>query len=278
MNGKPIILIAAAFVAGLAPGLLLYWNAARPGPTQVSPSTSAAVPAAAPTTPLPSTAVIAPPPAAAIKPPSASEKPRAATAAKHENVAILEQQLRDRNERLSTAEASLSETRSRLSDLEGRMATLTEQSTQALTNEKSLRQELENATRLIASLQTEGKARDAKSTDLDVAQQRLLKQSNEAAQKSAARTLELATELEDIARRRENYLNQILTRYREATEQFRALSLRLDNPRDGGSPLSTDLSRIQQAIQHAEEDMRQLRALNQGSTRVLKELAATRKK
>lgn len=270
---KPLPLAAAAFAAGLVPGFVLHWISTQRSPQQ-PPSTVSAPVSAAPAVAAPASAA---PPAA----PVAVEKKRSekqAVAATPQNIAMLEQQLQDRAERLAMAETHLNETKTRLSELESKIATLSEQSSQAQAAEKSTRQELEAASRQIASLQSDLKARDARPTDPDPAQLRSLKQTAEAAQKSAARTAELATELEDLMRRRETYLSQILLRYREATDLFRAMSLRLDNPRDAGSPLNNDLSRIQQAVQHAEEDMRQLRSLNQGSTRVMKEIAAARAK
>jgi chromosome segregation ATPase len=266
---KPLPLAAAAFAAGLIPGLALYWTSARSA-APTPQSLAAPVPTVA--------APVAPPPVASTAvPPAAVEKKDKPVAPTLQNIALLEQQLRDRAERLTTAEASLTETKSRLTELEAKIAALTEQSAQAQAAEKSLRQELDAAGRQIATLQGDLKARDAKPVE-DTAQIRALKQAADTAQRSAARTTELANELEEISRRRETYLNQILSRYREATDLFRAMSVRMDNPRDAGSPLNNDLSRIQQAVQHAEEDLRQLRALNQGSTRVMKELAAGRVK
>ena len=63
---------------------------------------------------------------------------------------------------------------------------------------------------------------------------------------------------QEVSRRRESDLSSIVSRYREATELFRAMSLRLDNPREAGSPLSNHLSRIQQAILLAEELRKEL--------------------
>lgn len=114
-------------------------------------------------------------------------------------------------------------------------------------------------------------SRQAAFRDLDTANQQLRRQLSEATQGNGRRK-QAGIELDEIGRRRESYLNNILGRYREATELFRAMSLRLDNPRDAGSPLSNDLSRIQQAIQLADEDLRQLRALNSQAARLQKDL------
>ncbi len=270
---KPLPLAAVAFAAGLIPGLFLYWtsgqNTKRPLPA--SPIGAISVPTTTPPT-------ITAPTVVAIEKKSIAKPSAPLAAATPQNIALLEQQLSDRAGRLANTEANLNETKTRLNESEAKIATLTEQSAQAQVNEKTLQQGLETATRQFASLQSDLKSRDTKAADADAAQLKMLKQSADSAQKSAAKTSELANELEEIARRRETYLSQILSRYREATELFRAMSLRMDNPRDAGSPLNNDLSRIQQAVQHAEEDLRQLRSLNQGSTRLMKELAAARVK
>jgi hypothetical protein len=52
----------------------------------------------------------------------------------------------------------------------------------------------------------------------------------------------------------------MLRRYKDVTEQYRALSARLDNP--------PDTSRIQDSIALAEEDMRQLAGLNAQASRL----------
>jgi chromosome segregation ATPase len=267
---KPLLLTAAAaFAAGLLPGLLLYWHstAQRPAEPVQQQTSTASTPVAA-----------APAPHVDVPQPGNEKRSKEAAplAAALRNVSLLEQQLQERSDRLAAAEASLQESRSRLVALEARISQLTEQSTQAQESEKALRQEVDAAARQIASLQGELKARETRAAEADAAQMRTLRQTVEAAQKSVAKTAELTAELEDIMRRREIYLGQILTRYREATDLFRAMSLRLDNPRDGGSPLNNDLSRIQQTVQLAEEDLRQLRALSQGTSRVMKEIAAAR--
>jgi chromosome segregation ATPase len=289
---KPLTIALTGFAAGLIPGLLLYvFSGGGSSGRSVPSATPAGVSAPASALTIPSTPPAvstsdAPAPAADDKRAGADkssvQSSKAGNGSKQDSAlaASLEQQLRDRTERLATAEAGWHEARSRIGELETKVAALTEQFSQAQASEKGLRQELDASTRQIATLQADLKARTATAADADLAAQtRSLKLSVETAQKAAARTAELANELEDISRRRETYLNQVLSRYREATDLFRAMSLRLDNPRDaGGVMLNNDLSRIQQAVQNAEEDIRQLRALNQGSTRVLKEIAAARAK
>jgi hypothetical protein len=70
------------------------------------------------------------------------------------------------------------------------------------------------------------------------------------------------------------YLNNILRRYREITEQYRAMSGVLDSRRDReAAPVrSTEIGRIQNAIALAEEDLKQIDALNAQAARIEKKL------
>ena len=70
------------------------------------------------------------------------------------------------------------------------------------------------------------------------------------------------------------YLNNILRRYREITEQYRAMSGVLDSRRDReAAPVgSTEIARIQNAIALAEEDLKQIDALNAQAARLEKKL------
>jgi chromosome segregation ATPase len=99
-------------------------------------------------------------------------------------------------------------------------------------------------------------------TQVEIAYQKLRDASGGAAQK-IAQLQQLATELQDIHQRREVYLNSILRRYKQITEQYRSMTgvlqgQRTDAPAVGG----TDLARIQDSIAMAEEDLRQLNNLN----------------
>jgi chromosome segregation ATPase len=80
-------------------------------------------------------------------------------------------------------------------------------------------------------------------------------------------------ELEEINRRRETYFTSILRRYKEVTEQYRALATRLESARDNVAPPGPELSRIQAAVASAEEDLRQLATLNAQAARIQQKLA-----
>ncbi|MGC4048579.1 MAG: hypothetical protein QM757_03495 [Paludibaculum sp.] len=58
-------------------------------------------------------------------------------------------------------------------------------------------------------------------------------------------------------------MNSLQRRYRELTDQLRALAVRLEHSeRDSPVTAAPDISRIQTTVQSAEDDLRQLLSLN----------------
>lgn len=89
----------------------------------------------------------------------------------------------------------------------------------------------------------------------------------------AAETQQTVSDLENIFRRREIYLNNILRRYREITEQYRARSGVQDGRGRAANPLSSaEISRIQNSLDLAEDDLKQLTALSAQAQRLQKKL------
>jgi chromosome segregation protein len=259
--------LAAAFAAGLVPGLLLYWTARTPPPAPSVATPAAPTPAAAPLTP--------PNPLAAA--PTKTSEPRTTRPLPSADTTELQARLQaahqDALTKLSAAEKAAADAQAKLHELEPRLSALSEQHQATQNHEKELRQQLDAVQRQLATAEASAKSRDSRLAELELAQQQTQRKGADSTQR-LQRVTELVGELEENNRRRESYLNAILGRYREATDLFRAMSLRLDNPRDVATPLHNDLSRIQTAIQSADEDLRQLRALNAQSARLQKEIAA----
>jgi predicted nucleic acid-binding Zn-ribbon protein len=69
-------------------------------------------------------------------------------------------------------------------------------------------------------------------------------------------------------------LSNLQRKYRDVNDQLRSLSARLDRYRDTSSApnFSTDLPRLQSLVQSAEEDLRQVQALNAQAQRLSKRL------
>jgi len=80
--------------------------------------------------------------------------------------------------------------------------------------------------------------------------------------------------LQDLEHRRDVYLTSILRRYRDITGEFRAMSGMLDTSHDSNSNAcgGAALSRIQSAVNSAEDDLRQLNELNAREQKLEKQL------
>jgi len=116
------------------------------------------------------------------------------------------------------------------------------------------------------------RATEALEAELKVKSERLVRAESgekgalEKAQKAeaaAARTASQSRELEDLIRRRESTAASLQRRYRDVTDMYRNFALNVQT-RDTQNPglQAGDLSRIQSAMQQAEDDLRQLQSLN----------------
>lgn len=185
--------------------------------------------------------------------------------------ADLTELIRLKDEQLSRSESALAEVRSKLAEMEQRFQATQEQDKQLRESEAALRQRIDQNTEQIVELQQSSQQKDARLAQQEAALKTLRAESEQHA-RSLQRVRKLTEDLEDLARRRENYMTNILARYREATDSLRTLGLQLENPGEGPAATRPDISRIQSAIASADEDMRQLRSLTTRSRQVQKEL------
>ena len=160
---------------------------------------------------------------------------------------------------------NLREANSTIADLEMRIGTLEEklrktaaENQRLSTEEQELRERVDSTVRLAGALQTELRSRDPRLLQLELANKNL-RDSSASASERAARAAQAVREVEEIARRRETFLADILSRFRDLTDQYRAIALRLDNP--------GELSRIQTTVSMAEEDFKQITSLNAQAAR-----------
>lgn len=130
----------------------------------------------------------------------------------------------------------------------------------------TLQQELDSA-------QAELQSSRERITALEAANAKL-KSDNKEGTTRAAELDRVAADLRDLDRRRDAYLTSILRRYRDITSQFRAVSGMLDSGRDpnSGTFSSGALTRIQNAISQADDDLRQLSELNAQARQLEKQL------
>ena len=175
---------------------------------------------------------------------------------------------------LADANASIARLESRADEAEAQIQNLRLDNKRLAGSEADLQENLAAANQAVDTLQKELKSSRDRATQVEIAYQKLRDQSGGDAQK-IAQLQQLSTELQGIHQRREVYLNSILRRYKQITEQYRSMSGVLQAQRtDAPAAGSADLARIQDSIAMAEEDLRQLNNLNAQALLIQKKLAA----
>lgn len=175
--------------------------------------------------------------------------------------------LDEKNAKLASAEAAARELRERTSELEAKLAQVQRESEQMTAAQKDLKEQLNVASRLADSLREQSQQREERLAQAEVSSQDLRKRSEETARR-LAKLGELTDQMDDVARRRDVYLGNVLRRFREATEMFRTLALRIDDP---------NLARIQQTVTAADEDLRQVQTLNAQASKLQRDLSGAKK-
>ncbi len=192
------------------------------------------------------------------------------TTTRNELVKLLD----EKQARLAEARKSLEELEHRLHEAEAKIAAMNQEQQKLADARREFEDRLETANRVSAALEAEVKGRNDRMVRIDSTNRELQKKVEDAS-KQVTRLAKASGEIEEISRRREVYLNNVLRRYREVTDMYRTLAVRMNSPRETGLPSpGTDLSRIQNAIMLAEEDLRQLQTLNAQAARLHKDMAA----
>lgn len=184
-----------------------------------------------------------------------------ATASRLEAARMLEKL----EEGLAAANSKASTLEARNRELESGIEKLNAESQRLLGSEADLKERLAGTNRIVEAMQAEVKGRADRITQLDI-ENRTLREENRRFTERFAQTSNLTRDLDDINRRRDTLLNQVQRRYRDLTDQFRMVAGRSD--REGLGSGGGDLSRLQHAISLAEEDLRQLNALNAQAARL----------
>ncbi len=182
--------------------------------------------------------------------------------------------------------------RKKLADTQKAMETLDSRILELMGESAGLRQQLDSEAAVRAETQNQLAAANAAVTSLQNRLQEVearadrLAASKATAQKVVApQTLhspsseeaKLQSQLADITRRRDNYINSILRRYRELANEYRSFGASSASPSDRDSTFRAgpDLTRIQNTIALVEEDLRQLNGLEAQATLVRKAQAKT---
>ena len=181
---------------------------------------------------------------------------------------------------LADADASLARMESRAAEAEAEAQSLRSENKRLESSETDLKKNLAAANQAMDGLQEELKSSqdrvaqlETNSHQAEISYQKLRDQSRGDAQR-LAEFLQLASQLQDIHRRREVYLNGILRRYKQITTEYRSLSGVLQSQHTGTPDVgSADLARIQDSIALAEEDLRQLNNMNAQIVLIEKKMA-----
>jgi chromosome segregation ATPase len=146
-----------------------------------------------------------------------------------------------------------------------------QQESEAKRRDVEWKEKLEVTERQSKQLLADLEARNARLRQIEAANLETRRQTEETL-KGLTRLRQVSEELDTLTRRREGYMNNILGRYREATDLFRTMTVRLDSMREGTAVAGNDLSRIQNAITLADEDLRQLRSLQTRASQLQKDV------
>jgi len=181
-------------------------------------------------------------------------------------------QLSQLQSKLAQANSAITSLQARTREMEETIEKLTAENSRALASEADLKERMAGLQRVVSAMETEIKSKTDRLVQLEQAARKAVEDGAANAQR-LAQVGSALTELEEINRRRENALTSLNRRFRDLTDQYRAFALRLDTQRDNpASPLMPDVSRIQTAVQGAEEELRQLISLNTQAQRVAAKL------
>lgn len=208
--------------------------------------------------------------------PALEGEPRSAAESvltEHERAKRLEQvrMLAVAQEKLAQAANTIVALEERVHELEQSVARITDENKRLAASETDLTGRLASANRVIETMQEELKSNSARLVRLET-QNRSLNERDREAQKKLSRSGELLRDLETVQRRQEALLTGILQRYREVNDQLRSSALRRSNTDEREPASGLDLSRIENIVSLAEEDLRQLQSLNARAARIRNEL------
>lgn len=140
--------------------------------------------------------------------------------------------------------------------------------------EAELKDSLASSRRIIEAMETEIKAKNDRVAALE-SDLRRARDANSAEIRRASQIASILASFDDVNRRRENTLTSLHRRFRDLTDAYRALALRLDTQRDSQAPVqitSGEVSRMTNTVQSAEDELRQLNTLNAEAQRITRRL------
>lgn len=156
---------------------------------------------------------------------------------------------------LSTARDEAARFGSQMEQLRGEEATLR-------TTAASLTDDLQAARRATDALEAEAKLRSERLIRSETAE-KTMRERLTRAEAAAGQVAQNVKEIEELNRRRDTYLTNLMRRFREVNDLYRNYVLNAQTRDNSNTGLNAgDLSRINATIQSAEDDLRQLQSLN----------------
>jgi len=191
-----------------------------------------------------------------------------------EEVKRLEQvrQLAATEEKLNNAALTIDELQAKIADLTKSIAELHEDNRILQEKEQELNDQLQRSNRVVEAMRQEMKG----NSDLLVkveSRNRQLREQNKEVETEKAKVAQLLRNLENLHRRREALLTNIQQRFSEVADDYRNVAVSVPNPEQASPNQGVDLSRIQNALTLSDDDLRQLRTLNDRAQRIREELA-----
>lgn len=176
-------------------------------------------------------------------------------------------------QRISALQSALSEAREKLSQAEAVAERYQSENRKLETSLADLKDDLAASRRVVAASEAELRSKADRIAQLEKTA-RTERDSRAAAEQRTEQTAALLSEFAELNRRRENTLASLQRRFRDISDQYRSFAMRLDTNRDNPAAAMPDVSRIQAAVQAAEDEFRQLNALNTQAQRLAQKLGA----
>lgn len=209
----------------------------------------------------------------------------APNAAEQEPLETEQAALAKREATIERLDHDLAEAQARITALQAQLSSANNQNAQIQSNAQAAAQKQQ--TDFQAQLADLQQKVAAATEQADIARQRAaaleadnlkLHAEGEAVNSQGANVAQTIASLQDLERRRDAYLSSILRRYRDITSDFRAMTGMMDSSHDpnrepnGGPCSSLALGRIQNAVNSAEDDLRQINELDNRSQKLIKQL------
>jgi DNA repair exonuclease SbcCD ATPase subunit len=188
--------------------------------------------------------------------------------------------IRNLQEKLAVANEAASVARARIEEIEKQLSEMREESARLAALNRENEVNAASAKLELANRDNELTRKGEQITQMEATNRKAIAESGVLAQK-ATRQADLLKQLQELHRRRESYLNTMVSRYRDITDRYRAYASVLENrrgpegtPGAGISIAGPELGQIQTSITLAEEDLRQLTSLSAQVAKLQKDLSA----